>query len=62
VDYISIIQAITRSLIGLIVVGGGLYLLASRTPIPTEAWGVAAVVIGALFGVEAIAKVFRAKQ
>ncbi len=61
-DTISLIQAGARAVIGVIVVAGSIYMLAAGTSVPTEWWGLAGIVIGGLFGVEAVAKIFRSKS
>lgn len=61
-DIISIIQAATRGLIAVIVVGGCVYVVITGGQVPTEGWALAGIVVGALFGVEAAAKVARARQ
>ncbi len=61
-DTISIIQAVARGVIGAVVIGGSIYMLSTGVTIPTEWWGLAGIIVGGLFGVEAIAKVFRAKS
>jgi hypothetical protein len=55
-DTIQVIQVVSRSLIALVVVGVGSYALITGVPIPPEAWKLALVIVGALFGVDTIAK------
>ena len=59
-DKVTLIIIVTRSLIALIMVVGGLYLLANSIPIPEQAWGVASLVFAALFGADAIATAVKA--
>jgi hypothetical protein len=61
-DYVSIIQAVTRALVALILAGGSIYLLASGVSLPDYYWYAVALVLGGLFGVEAVAKMFRVKN
>jgi hypothetical protein len=59
---IAVIQAITRGVIAVGVIGVGGYLMATGAPIPEQAWSIAFLVIGGLFGVEALAKVFQLRN
>jgi hypothetical protein len=61
-DYVSIIQAVTRALVALILAGGSIYLLASGVTLPDYYWYAVGLVLGGLFGVEAAAKLFRVRN
>jgi hypothetical protein len=60
-DNTQLIQAITRAIIAVIIVGGCAYAVATGVSIPTEAWGLAGIVIGGLFGADALIKYARSK-
>lgn len=60
VDKITLIIIVTRSAIAVIMVLGGFYLLAQQIPIPDQAWGVASLVLAALFGADAVASAIKA--
>jgi hypothetical protein len=56
-DTVVIITAVTRAVIAVAVVVSGAYLLATGVPIPEQAWSIALLVVGGLFGIEAVTKV-----
>jgi hypothetical protein len=51
-----LIQAVTRAVLALLVVLIGGYLLVSQIPVPESAITLAYLILGAYFGVEALAK------
>lgn len=53
---IQLIQVVVRSIIAIAIVGVGSYALVTGRPIPSEAWQLGAIILGALFSVEALAK------
>ncbi len=61
-DNSQLAQAITRGVIAVIIVGGCVYAMVTGLTVSTEAWGLAGIVIGGLFGVDAGIKIMRARQ
>lgn len=61
-DKILLIQALARAVMAIMVVGAGAYLLATQVPVPTEAFGIATLVLGAYFGVEGISAYLKRKS
>jgi len=61
-DYVTIIQAVTRAVCAVIITGGSIYLLATGVTLPDYYWYVVGLVLGGLFGVEAVAKTFRLRN
>jgi hypothetical protein len=56
-DTALIIQTTVRSIIVLAIVATGSYCLITGKQIPSEAWQIAMVVLGSLFGVDIITRV-----
>jgi hypothetical protein len=56
-DTALIIQTTVRSIIVLAIVATGSYCLITGKQIPAEAWQIAIVVVGSLFGVDIITRV-----
>jgi len=52
---VLLIQAITRSILAVLVVLAGAYLLISQIPVPDQAVGIGGLVLGAYFGIEGAA-------
>lgn len=59
---LQLVKSITRSVIGVIVVCVGSYILISQIPVPREAWMIGAAIIGAIYGVDGILTYFEVRS
>jgi formate/nitrite transporter FocA (FNT family) len=50
-----LVKVLTRAILATIIIGTGSYAIISGVAIPPEAWEIGGVVIGAYFGIDAIA-------
>jgi thiol:disulfide interchange protein len=55
-DWVLLIQAIARALVSLAIIATGAWLMATGREIPQSAWNVALLVLGGLFGIDALEK------
>jgi hypothetical protein len=61
-DISQLVQAITRGLIAVVIIGGCAYAVATGASVPTEAWSLAGIIVGGLFGADAVIKYARARN
>jgi predicted RND superfamily exporter protein len=59
---LQLIQAITRSLLALLIVGGAFYLLIAGIEVPKEMWYVIMITIGATYGVDGILSFLKSRN
>lgn len=61
-DNTQLVQAIIRGVIAVVLVGGSVYIAATGQTVPTEMWAVVGIVVGGLFGADAVVKYARSKS
>jgi hypothetical protein len=61
-DASQLTQAIIRGIIAVVIVGGCVYAIATGQNVPTEMWALAGIVVGGLFGADAVIKYARSAK
>lgn len=59
---LTVIRVLASAIIGLVSVGGGIYLLAWNIEVPNQFWLMAAIAIGGVVGVDVAAAVIGAAR
>jgi hypothetical protein len=61
-DTSQIAQVIIRGIIAVVIVGGCVYAMSTGQTVPTEMWALAGIVVGGLFGADAVIKYARSAK